>query len=73
MMSKDMRESFEKVVEGASFETLCELKRVLAERIKTIKALGAIEDGSEEKMKIVEKAIEKKNIERRIARMLRKG
>lgn len=73
MLSKELRETFESEIRGLSFEGLCELKGILAERIRTIKALGAVEDGSEEKMEIVEKAIEKKNIERRVARMLRRG
>lgn len=72
-MSKEMREEFEKAIEGASFETLCELKKVIAERVETIKTLGAVDDGSEEKLRIVKKMIDKKDIEARVARKIRRG
>lgn len=73
MLNREYAEQYNKELEKMSFEKLCELKKVLEERFNVIVSFCAPDDGTSEKISMVEKAIDRANINRRMARILSRG
>ena len=69
-LAKEYKEKYRKELETMSFEKLIELKDVLIERQAFIEMVGAVDEGIDEKLKMVEKAIERADIMERVQRIL---